>query len=247
MNLTLGLNHAVPSLCSNCGGLNLSFLGEKDFGISGGDFFAGRRLYKDYGQAVSYHLCEDCGFVFSSAFDGWGKKEFITHVYNEDYGIGDPPFLEDRPKRNAAMVAALFWREKDTVKVLDFGGGSGVFSSQLTQSGFRADSLDLYYESEVDRDTDYDLITSFEVIEHVPHEDQYTWLLQLKNHLKISKNSVALIGTELMDGNDFSWWYISPRNGHISIHSKRSFSILCQRAGFDLHSINQSIHMLKLS
>ena len=150
----LDLNHAVPSLCSNCGGSSLSFFGEKDFGVSGGDFFAGRRLYKDHGQAISYHLCESCGFVFSVAFDGWGPEDFIRHIYNDDYVIGDPPFLEERPQRNAAMVAALFWREKDTVKVLDFGGGRGLFAAELTRFGFRADSLDSYYECGAQTDTD---------------------------------------------------------------------------------------------
>jgi len=243
----LYLNHAVPSQCTVCGGLNLSFLGEKDFGISGGDFFAGRRLYKDHGQVISYHLCESCGFVFSVAFDGWGREDFIRHIYNDDYVIGDPPFLEERPKRNAAMVAALFWREKDTVKVLDFGGGRGLFAAELTGFGFRADSLDAYHEPGADTDTDYDLITSFEVIEHVPHSDQYAWLVQLKSHLKASTESTVLIGTELMDGNDFSWWFVSPRNGHISIHSRLSFSILCERVGLNLQSISRSVHLLRIN
>ena len=247
MNPTLGLNHAAPSLCAVCGGVNLSFLGEKDFGISGGDFFAGQRLYKDYGQAVSYHRCADRGFVFSNAFDGWGREDFIRHMYNDDYVIGDPPFLEERPKRNAAMIAALFWREKTTLKALDFGGGHGLLAAELSGFGFRADSLDAYHEPGAEIDADYDLITSFEVIEHVPHSDQYSWLCQLKSHLKASTESMVLIGTELMDGNDFSWWFISPRNGHISIHSRHSFSILCQRVGFNLQSISRSIHVLRLA
>jgi hypothetical protein len=185
--------------------------------------------------------------VFSAAFDGWGPEDFIRHVYNDDYVIGDTPFLEERPKRNAAMVAALFWREKDTLKVLDFGGGRGLFAAELTGLGFRADSLDSYYECGAQTDSDYDLITSFEVIEHVPHSDQYAWLLQLKIHLKASAESTVLIGTELMDGHDFSWWFISPRNGHISIHSRRSFSILCQRVGLHLQSVSQSVHVLRIS
>jgi len=247
MNSTLGLNSAGPSLCSNCGESRLSFLGEKDFGISGGDFFAGRRLYKEYGQAIAYHLCDACGFVFSSAFDDWVREDFIRHVYNDDYVIGDPPFLEERPKRNAAMVEALFWREKSSLKVLDFGGGRGLFAAELTRSGFRADSLDSYYECDARTGADYDLITSFEVIEHVPHRDQFAWLVQLKSHLKASTESTVLIGTELMDGHDFSWWFVSPRNGHISIHSRRSFSTLCERAGLNLRSISRSVHLLRIS
>lgn len=247
LNSQLCLNHAVPSVCSNCGGSSLSFLGEKDFGISGGDFFAGRRLYKDYGQAISYHSCDGCGFVFSAAFDHWSPEDFKRHMYNDDYVIGDPPFVEERPKRNAAMVAALFWREKDTLKVLDFGGGHGVFAAELTRSGFRADSLDAYHEPGAKRDTDYDLITSFEVIEHVPHGGQYAWLVQLKAHLKASPESKVLLGTELMDGQEFSWFFVSPRNGHITIHTKRSFSILCERAGLAWKPISRSVNLLNLA
>jgi len=193
------------------------------------------------------YSCDGCGFVFSAAFDHWSPEDFKRHMYNDDYVIGDPPFVEERPKRNAAMVAALFWREKDTLKVLDFGGGRGVFAAELTRSGFRADSLDAYHEPGAKRDTDYDLITSFEVIEHVPHGGQYAWLVQLKAHLKASPEAKVLIGTELMDGQEFSWFFVSPRNGHITIHTKRSFSILCERAGLTWQPISRSVNLLNLA
>jgi hypothetical protein len=40
-----------------------------------------------------------------------------------------------------------------------------------------------------------------------------------------------------------TWWYIGPRNGHISLHSKKSLQLLWERFGCVVESVNEDVHM----
>lgn len=210
------INHDEPCICSICKHHELNHIGNKDFGVSAGDYFEGRRLYPDYDVEIPYYECQNCFFIFTPAFDFWSKKDFETHIYNEDYILADKPFLEERPIRNANLVSALFHRESSEIDVLDFGGGSGLLSIELNRAGFRAETYDVHYANNVKPNKKFDLVTSFEVLEHVPH-----------------------LGEKALD-----WWYVSPRNGHISIHSRTSLLLLTKSVGLDLFSANASMHFL---
>ena len=39
------------------------------------------------------------------------------------------------------------------------------------------------------------------------------------------------------------WWYIGPRNGHISIFSKRSLALVWSKLGYRLGSFNDDLHV----
>ncbi len=246
-NFMIPINSDEPSSCAICSRSTINRIGSKDFGVSAGDHFEGRRLYPDYGIQIPYYECQDCFFIFSPAFDKWSKQDFETHIYNDEYVLGDKPFLKERPIRNANLVAALFHRECDAIDVLDFGGGAGLFSRELKRSGFRAETYDVHYENNVKPTRQFDLVTSFEVIEHVPHRDQHTWISNVRSLVKPTTQARVLLGTELVPHQGkraLDWWYISPRNGHISIHSRTSLDILAKSVGLDVFSANGSMHFL---
>jgi hypothetical protein len=230
--------------CSVCDGAQVNWLGSKDFGVSCGDHFEGGRLYADYGVQIPYFECLDCGFVFTNAFDDWTHEEFADHIYNNDYAHGDKPYLGERPARNASMVAALFHHQKDSMRVLDFGGGNSVFTDELLAAGMDATSYDPYGQGEAPSGK-YDLITGFEVLEHVVHHKLQAQLVEIAGHLKPGKCARIMLSTETVEvRGDFGWWYISPRNGHVSIHTMESLQTLARRAGLQLDSINSCMHML---
>jgi tetratricopeptide (TPR) repeat protein len=83
------------------------------------------------GVAVHYRRCERCGFVFTDAFDGWAMEEFERRVYNKDYLVVDPDFVSVRPLANAGMVAETFQSSKQSIRILDYGGGSGLLAERL--------------------------------------------------------------------------------------------------------------------
>ena len=39
------------------------------------------------------------------------------------------------------------------------------------------------------------------------------------------------------------WWYAGPRNGHVSLYSRESLTILFQQLGLQLFSISELVHV----
>jgi hypothetical protein len=243
---TLNIHTACPESCAICGHAHLVHVGDKDFGISGCDYFEGRRIFADYGVPIPYYECRHCGFIFTNAFDHWTTEQWRKHVYNDEYLLADPPFLSERPTRNAQMVAGLFHRELPEISILDVGGGNGKMTDELRERGADIQSHDpIYGNNTIPRDRHFDLITSFEVVEHVPHHRQEEWIRSVASLLRKTPFARFLLSTEVLQPHlSLSWWYICPRNGHISIHSPRSLEILAAGVGMDVYSINPSMHLL---
>ena len=90
----------------------------------------------------------------------------------------------------------------------------------------------------------FDIVTCFEVIEHVPHLDLNDWFCRLASF--VSPVGTLLLSTELIDNNpNIGNWYIAPRNGHISLHSAASLQHLAEVHGMTVYSINHEMHLLQ--
>jgi predicted TPR repeat methyltransferase len=90
----------------------------------------------------------------------------------------------------------------------------------------------------------FDLITAFEVFEHVP--DQHALVKDITSLM--SDNSLLLFSTLLSDGNLKSWerpdwWYASPRNGHISLHSRKSLETLLKSHDLTFVNLYDDVHI----
>ncbi|MDD2545572.1 MAG: class I SAM-dependent methyltransferase [Burkholderiaceae bacterium] len=239
------LQTGVPPHCGMCQSRQLSALGHRDFGDSCNDHFSGMRQFPVHGVAVPYHRCTACGFIFTAAFDAWAPEDFKAHIYNDDYVRADPPFPLARPVRNSQMVASLWWRARGRSKVLDYGGGNGVFARQLCALGLECQSTDAFHGGERPAPgTVFDLVTCFEVIEHVPHAEQAAWFAGMVEYL--APQGTLLLGIELVDAQTRQDdWYIAPRNGHVSLHSSQSLQRLAATQGLHVHHINPEFHLLR--
>jgi 2-polyprenyl-6-hydroxyphenyl methylase/3-demethylubiquinone-9 3-methyltransferase len=197
------------------------------------------------GIPVYYYRCADCGFVFSTQFDDASQEEFKQHIYNEEYIRVDPDYESLRPTANANLIQNTFSQYKENINILDYGGGNGVLENNLRDAGFaRVETYDpLSEQFSVRPERKFNLIVSFEVIEHVPQpsatfEDIFSFLSEDEGLLVFS----TLVLPIDMDKVNVGWWYISPRNGHISIHSKKSLEMLLRKFGYHLASANQNLH-----
>ena len=45
------------------------------------------------------------------------------------------------------------------------------------------------------------------------------------------------------DRYGMSWWYIAPRNGHVSMFTKQALSLAWARHGFTTVALNEGIHL----
>ena len=239
------LSDQAPSRCSACGSADVQPLGDKDFAYSCNDHFEGSAQFPPADAPVRYHRCGHCQFTFTAALDGWAASDFQAHIYNAEYVRADPVFVDVRPKRNSEMVAALWNRALQDTVVLDFGGGDGSFARSLQAKGHRCHTVDPFHGEDTPELLDrYDLITCFEVIEHVPHGGLDAWFTTLLDHL--SADGTVLMSTELLDADmALSNWYIAPRNGHISPHTTASLKALAARHGLSVYSVNHEMHLLR--
>lgn len=192
------------------------------------------------GVPIYYHRCENCGLIYTHAFDDWESEDFKTHIYNEDYVTHDPDFLGVRAKSNAELIMSNF----ETIQqwnVLDYGG-DGQLTQLLKAQGVNACAWDPFHFDAPMPDGRFDLITSFEVFEHTP-----TPIVTLQDACGFLNESGAIFFSTLVSdahtAQGTSFWYIGPRNGHVTIHTKKSLSILFSKVGLEVIHFSDSLHM----
>ena len=89
----------------------------------------------------------------------------------------------------------------------------------------------------------FNLITVFEVFEHVPDIN-----VLMKNLTQLmSDDCLVLFSTLVSDGNlklnnRINWWYASPRNGHISLFSKQALTLLGSKYTLKFGSFSDGFH-----
>jgi SAM-dependent methyltransferase len=198
------------------------------------------------GIPVYYALCSKCGFCFTPDLATWKLEEFEERIYNDEYVFVDPDYIEARPRANAAHLVSMFGDRARSIKHLDYGGGNGHLVKLLRESRWQSVSYDPFVDRNVRLGNlgKFDLITAFEVFEHVPDvQDLMSNLCSL-----LSPNGLVLFSTLISDGNihpnqRISWWYASPRNGHISLFSRKSLEILAQNYGVKVGSFSEGFHV----
>lgn len=197
------------------------------------------------GVPIYYRRCGACAFLFTDAFDGWSSDQFKAHIYNNDYAAVDPDYKEKRPRGNAECVARLWAEHMATTRVLDFGGGNDLFCSVLRAKGFpAAETYDPMVPDYARRPQGkFDLVTCFETFEHMPDPNAgITQILEC-----VSETGLILYST-LVQPADFGkqalgWWYVGPRNGHISIFTREALAIAWGRHGYKHISFNDNLHL----
>jgi SAM-dependent methyltransferase len=197
------------------------------------------------GVPIYYFLCEQCGFCFAPEFSQWQLEDFEKKIYNSEYLQVDPDYLDVRPRANANSLISAFRDRGSEIRHLDYGGGKGLLSDLLRKSGWQTTSYDPFVDREIYLENlgKFDLITAYEVFEHVPDVKQ---LISNLSSLLV-QDGVVLFSTLLSDGNlgprqRISWWYASPRNGHISLFSRKSLAILGAKERFHLGSSSSGFH-----
>lgn len=197
------------------------------------------------GVSVHYRRCGGCGFVFTDAFDDWSHAEFLAHIYNDGYETIDPDYRSFRPRTHANLVAQLWAGHAAKPSVLDFGGGNDLLCGILRANGFpRAVTYDPMVPEHARRpDGKFDVVTCFETMEHLP--DPAAGLAAM---IECVAEPGLILYTTLLLPPDFddigvAWWYVSPRNGHVSIFTAKALAIAWRRHGYRTVSLSHNLHV----
>jgi len=186
------------------------------------------------GIGVPYYRCGRCNFIFTDFIDEWSSEEVAKYIYNADYVKVDPQYQGARALSVATQMARHL-AGCEQLRILDFGSGSGSFAEEMRRQGFPSvESYDLF-SSPAEPQGSFDLITCFEVIEHSPNP--LKTLMDMVG--KLSSRGAIIIGQTLQPDNIDEiagrWWYLGPRNGHVSLFAEDTFITLAARANLIYH------------
>jgi SAM-dependent methyltransferase len=197
------------------------------------------------GVPIYYHRCPACRFIFTTALDHFSQEDFERLVYNDEYPLIDPDYQEARPRGNATLVGRLL-SEAKLARILDYGGGNGKLAGFLSEAGFLdVQTYDPFVPCFAGKPAgSFDCVICFEMLEH--STDPARTIADIIAYL--TDSGIILLSTLLqpadIDRQGLSWWYAAPRNAHVSLYSHSSLEKLVERSGFQLHSLDQSYHVL---
>jgi SAM-dependent methyltransferase len=194
------------------------------------------------GVPIYYHRCGECGLIFTHAFDQWSKADYVRHIYNDDYVLIDPDYVDSRPTGNAAFILNFVKKGKD-LKCLDYGGGNGKLAGLLREGGLDAQSWDPMDAAGTPPPAErFDFMSAFEVLEHTPDPvatvREAVGMLGSRGVLLFSTLTVDHVPARGMDN-----WYIAPRNGHITLYTRHALDTLFAQEGYRVHHFNDNLHL----
>ncbi|MGE0736151.1 MAG: class I SAM-dependent methyltransferase [Alphaproteobacteria bacterium] len=197
------------------------------------------------GAPIYYARCQHCGLMFTDAFDAWTVDDFRVHIYNDSYQRFDPDYSASRPQANAKWIARTLGTRGKALRLLDWGAGSHELEIALRQHGFGdVTAYDLIVPG-LDRRPSglFDIVSSFETLEHVPRPIE-----AIEAIAALLKPNAAILYSTLLQPTNIeqlgtNWWYCAPRNGHISLFTKKSLAILWSRVGLSSYHFGPSYHL----
>ena len=181
---------------------------------------------------VLYFLCQHCRSLQSQ--EPFWLEEAYRHPSPHPLDVG----AAQRVLQNRAAMQVLA-SVLNARRILDFGGGDGLLCRLLRDRNLDAYASDKYatltyasaFAAEVS--TGFDIISAFEVVEHLPHPRQDL------GALFASRPRYLVFSTELYSQQGSDWWYLSPETGqHIFFFSDGAMRLLSEQYKYSYYKLN---------
>ena len=193
--------------------------------------------------SVQFFQCTNCHFIQTE--DPYWLNEVYSEAINEsDVGLVDRNIRLAKATYN---IIHLFFDKKK--EYLDYGGGYGLFVRLMRDAGIQFYRYDIYcrnlfaigFDVCLDNRKQFELITSFEVFEHlVDPVGVINELLGYSNNIFFSTRLVPSSNPKPIE-----WWYYGLDHGqHISLYTRDSLEILAKKFNLSLSTDGTFLHLL---
>lgn len=192
--------------------------------------------------SAEYYLCPSCGFLFIPEVP-WLEEAYSKAITSSDLG------LVKRNLVNKKIVSAVAYRlAGPNARILDLAGGYGLLARLLRDTGFDAWSQDDYCENlfaelftPEEREKNFDLLTAFEVFEHLPDPAAF-----LEKELGKRGRHPLLFSTQTYHNSvpPPNWHYYAMETGqHIAFYTPVALATLGARFELTSFSLSDTMHL----
>lgn len=179
-----------------------------------------------------FHECLNCHFISKDpAFYLSSEKELAQYEHHEN-SIEDPRYVAFFEK---FLQAAVFPFVNDGKQAFDFGSGPSPVLAQILERDhdYQVTIYDLFYEPDTEyKNQTYDLITTTEVMEHIP--DPIETFKELKALMK--EDSILSVMTLFHPKDEkklWGWHYIRDFT-HISFFTPEAMQIIADKLNLEM-------------
>lgn len=182
-------------------------------------------------HVARYYRCLHCGFIQTEE-PFWLQEAYSSAITDSDIG------LIARNIHLSTVVNAVLKILNPQGPLLDYGGGYGMFVRMMRDKGWDFDWYDeycdnLFAKGHEMRQQHYEVVTSFELLEHLSNPlEVFEKLFSLSDTLICTTELLPQPIPRVKD-----WWYYATETGqHIAFYTRDSLQVVSNKFGRNLYA-----------